>query len=152
MLIKKIKKDNLIYTNIEDKTVVDGQEIWNIPQDLKEFKTMAIDTINWQIGDSVKNALGKSQTNLSASNAKGIALLAKVISSLNPNLDNLTELEKDSWNKLVILAENGYADSQMLNTSITSVMEYIQKGTGKITRVVSAKTHEEVIGILNEEW
>lgn len=151
MLIKKLKKDNLIYTNIEDKIQEDGQEIWNIPQDLEEFKALALDTINWQVGDFVKKALG-TQTSLSAANAKGIALLVKVINNLNPDLSNLTELELDSWNKLVLLEENGYADSKLLNNSLSSVMEYIQKGTEKASRVGSAKTHEEVISILNEDW
>ena len=151
MLIKKLKKDNLIYTNVEDKTVEDGQEAWNIPQYLEEFKKLAIDTINWQIGDSVKKASGNMQTNLSASNAKAIALLAKLIEPSQEQLDKLTELEKDSWNKLDALAVGGYADSQLLNVSLASVSKFITKGTDKATRVINATTHEEVIAILNED-
>ena len=144
MRIKILKENGFIRKNFEEGG-------WNVPTDLEEFKTLAVDTINWQIGDNIKKTLGNTQTNLSASNAKAIALSVKVISSLNPNLDSLTELEKDSWSKLVLLEQNGYADSQMLNTSISSVSEFIAKGTDKATRVSSATTHEEVIAVLNED-
>ena len=150
-MIKILKKQNQIFQNFEEKTVLeDGTVEWNIPQDVDELKAMAIDTINWQIGSSVKKAVGNTNVNLSAANAKGIALLAKVINAQNPDTSTLTELEKDSWNKLVALAENGYADSELLNASLTNVSSSIERGTDKVARIASANTHEEVIAILNE--
>ena len=118
---------------------------------MEKFKEIAIDTINWQIGDNVKKALGNTQTNLSASNAKGITLVAKVLNGLNPALDGLTDLEKDSWNKMVALADGGYSDSELLNNSLTKVNEFIAAGTDRATRMASANSIEEVIAILNEE-
>ena len=150
-MIKILKKNNLIYQNFEEKSIDEqGNEVWNIPTDLEEFKAIAIDTISWQIGDNVKKSLGDIQTLLSASNAKAIALLAKLIKPTQAQLDNLTPLEKDSWVKLKALADNGYADSKLLNNSLTNVTTFIQKGSDKIARVVKAKTLEDVINILNE--
>jgi len=150
-MIKQLKKGNNIYQNFEEKTVSeDGVETWNIPTDVEEFKALAIDTINWQIGDNVKKALGNTQTNLSASNAKGIALLAKVINAQEHDTSTLTDLELDSYNKMVALAEGGYADSQLLNASLSKVSEFIAVGTDKVSRVTSATTIDAVIDILNE--
>ena len=150
-MIKILKIGDTVYQNFKEKSIDEnGNEIWNIPKDLEEFKAMAIDTINWQIGDNVKKALGNIQTNLSASNAKAIALLAKLMKPTQTQLDNLTDLEKDSWNKLKSLADNGYADSQLLNNSLATVNIEIQKGSDKIVRVTNANSIEEVVAILNE--
>ena len=152
MKIRILKIGKEVRRDFSDKAIdKEGNELWNIPQDLEEFRKLAINTINWQIGDSVKKASGNTQTNLSASNAKAIALIAKLIEPSQEQLDSLTELEKDNWSKLDALANNGYADSQLLNVSLSSVSEFIAKGTDKATRVASATTHEEVIAILNED-
>jgi len=149
-MIKKIKKGSEIYLNFEEKTIIDGVEFWNIPTDVEEFKAMAIDTINWQIGNNIKKAIGNTNVNLSASNSKGIALLAKVINAQNPDLTGLSDLEKDSFNKMVALGDSGYADSELLNASLSNVSSFIAAGTDKVTRVTSATTIDEVINILNE--
>jgi len=152
-MIKQLKKYKQILQNFEEKTVAeDGTVEWNIPQDLEEFKVLAVDTVNWQIGEKVKKALGNTQTSLSAVNAKAIALLAKLAKPTQARLDKLTDLEKDSWDKLTTLAENGYADSQLLNTSLTKVSEYIGKGTNKIVRITQADSIDAIIDILNENW
>jgi len=150
-MIKILKKGNQVFQNFDEKEILeDGTVIWNIPTDVEEFKALAIDTINWQIGDSVKKALGNTQTNLSASNAKGIVLVAKVLNSLSPKQTGLSDLEKDSFNKMIELGENGYADSGLLNASLSKVSEFIASGTDKAVRVTSATTIDEVIEILNE--
>jgi len=151
-MIKQLKIDDEIYQDFEEKNVdEDSVVIWNIPTNLEEFKAMALDTINWQIGDSVKKSLGNTNVNLSASNAKGIALLSKVVASLNPNLDGLTELEADSYSKMVALAEGGYADSELLNASLSNVSEFITSATDKVARVTQAESIDDVITILNEQ-
>ena len=149
-MIKQIKLGKLIYDNFEEKYIdKDGNMHWNIPTDLEEFKSIAIDTIKWQIGDKVKQTT-QTSTNLSASNAKAIALIAKIINKENPDLTSgFTELEQDSWNKIITLVDNGYADSEMLNLSLTSVIENINIGTTKIVAITNASSLEEVINILN---
>jgi len=54
-MIKQIKIGNLIHTNIEPKTIDEnGQEIFNIPNDLEELRNCAIDTIRWDAGRQLK--------------------------------------------------------------------------------------------------
>lgn len=150
-MIKILKINELICQNFEKKTVDEnGNIVWNIPTDLNEFKTLAIDTINWQVGDNVKKSLGNTQTLLSASNAKAITLLAKLISTFNPDTTVLTALELDSFNKMISLANSGYSDSELLNNSLTSVSDFIAAGSDKVARVSSAVSIDEVIAILNE--
>ena len=152
-MIMQLKIDNRIFENIELKTIdEDGNETWNVTQNLDEFKKVALDTINWQIGQSVQKALGDTQINLSASNAKAVALLAKLISPSSAKLSKLSTKEKAAWDKLNLLANNGYADSDMLIVSLDAVLSYIQKGTEKATRIAQAKTHEEIEAILNNGW
>ena len=150
-MIKQIKIGQNIYDGFEKSTVLeDGSVVENITTNIDELKAIAIDTINWQIGDSVKKSVGNTNVNLSASNAKGIALLAKVVNAQSPDTSSLTELETDSWNKLVALADGGYADSELLNTSLTNVSEFIARATDKVARVTQAESIDDVITILNE--
>lgn len=151
VMIKVFKKGDQIFHNFEEKEVLeDGTVVWNIPTDLDEFKALAIDTINWQIGDGVKKTVGNTSVNLSAANAKGIVLVAKLLNTLTPSMDGFTEREKESWNKMVTLAESGYSDSELLYNSLAKASEYIAQGTDKITHIAQAKTHDEIIAILNE--
>ena len=54
-MIKLIKIDNLVYQNIEPKSIDEnGQEVWSIPQDFETLKYCAIDTIKWQAGQKLK--------------------------------------------------------------------------------------------------
>ena len=54
-MIKIIKLGKAIYENIEPKTIdQDGNEIWNIPNDLKQLKQAFIDTVKWQANQSLK--------------------------------------------------------------------------------------------------
>jgi hypothetical protein len=151
-MIKILKINNQIFHNFNEKSIDEqGNETWNIPQDLEDFKSLAIDTLNWQIGQAVLKKAGGKQVDLSASNSKAIALIVKLLDALTPNLDNLTPLEKDSYNNLLALANSGYSDSEKLKKSTEAVAENIAKYTDKIQRVTQAKTHDEVIEILNED-
>jgi len=48
-MLSKIKLGNCIYENIEPKTIDEnGNEIWNIPNDLEQLKQAYIDTLKWQ--------------------------------------------------------------------------------------------------------
>ena len=150
-MIKVIKLGDSIYQNYEEKTINDnGQEVWNIPTDLTKLKTIATDTIDWVAGDRVKKAVQNNLTLLNASNSKAIVLLVKVINSLNPDTSNLTTNEKDAFDKMTTLANNGYTDSKLLNAVIDSVMNNVTSLSQKIADVQNANSIDEIIKILNE--
>jgi len=141
-MIKLLKVDNLIYTNVEES------EVEEYLKDLETFRKITIDTINWWIGNKVKKATG-DVTKLSAANSKAIVLLTKLLKTLNPDTSSLTELEKEAWNKLLIFADIGYADSELLNNSLQAVQTYALQGNELIKQALNATTIEELIEILN---
>ena len=153
-----MKKINLLLTAglvsaIEPiATLEDGTEFWNIPADVEEFRKIAIDTAQWQIGDKVAESYGRRDVLASASNAKAIALLAKLIKPTKAQLDSLGEIEKRTITKLQALANDGYAESELLESSLDAVSLNISIGTAKIVKISTAKTHDEIIEILNAAW
>ena len=148
-MIKLLKIGNLIYTNFEEKSFDEnGNKICNILADLEEFRKVTIDTINWWVGNKVKKQTGDF-AKLSAANSKAIVILTKLLVSLNPDTSKLTDLEKSAWDKLVNFAENGYADSELLNNSLDAVQSYVVKGGDLINKALQATTIDELIGILN---
>jgi len=150
-MIKVIKLGDSIYSGIEEKSIDEkGNEIWNIPTDLTKLKAIAVDTINWVAGDRVKKAVQNNITLLNASNSKAIVLLGKIINSLNPDLSKLTDNEKNAFDKMVALGNNGYADSKLLNTMMDSVTSNITSLSKKIADVQNANSTDDVIKILNE--
>lgn len=149
-MIKIIKLGDLIHQNIEEKIIdKNGNEVWSIPTDLTELKQIAVDTVNWVIGNKVKKAFNNNQTALSSANSKAITLLAKLISTLNPDISTLTELEKLAYDKIVASANSGYADSQLLNSSLDVVAVNLQVGGKAIADIQNATTIDEVIAVLN---
>ena len=149
-MIKIIKIDDLIYQGFEEKSFDEnGNEIWNIPTDAEEFRKIVIDTINWKIGQDIKNAT-QDYIRLSASNSKAIIIALKLLTTLNPDTTNLTDKEKSAYDKMLTLAQNGYGDSDLLNTSLDAVLNGIQTGQTLITNALNSSSIEELIGILNE--
>lgn len=149
-MIKLIKIGNLIYQGFEEKSFDEnGKEIWNIPTDVKAFRKIVIDTINWKIGQDIKSAT-QDYTRLSASNSKAIIIVLKLLTTLNPDTTGLTDKEKSAYDKMLTLAQNGYGDSDLLNTSLDAVLNGIQTGQTLITNALNASSIEELIGILNE--
>ena len=149
-MIKLIKINNLIYKGFEEKTYdSDRKEVWNIPTDVEAFRKVTIDTINWWVGDKVKKQTGDF-AKLSAANSKAVVLLTKLLATLNPDTSNLTDLEKSAWDKLNTFADNGYADSELLNNSLDAVKDYVVKGGELIDKALKATTLDKLIGILNE--
>ena len=51
---------------------------------------------------------------------------------------------------MLTLANNGYGDSDLLNTSLDAVLNGVQTGKTLITNALNATTIDELIGILNE--
>jgi len=149
-MIKIIKLGGSIYQNYEEKTINEnGQEVWNIPTDLTKLKAIATDTINWVAGDRVKKVVQNNLTLLNASNSKAIVLLGKIINSLNLDLSNLSDNEKNAFNKMITLANGGYADSKLLNNMLDSVINNVINISQKIVDVENAKSINKVIDILN---
>jgi len=150
-MIKVIKLGDLVYQNIEAKTIDEkGNEVWNIPTDLTKLKAIAVDTISWVAGDRIKKAVQNNITLLNASNSKAIVLLGKIINSLNPDLSKLTTNEKDAFDKMITLGDNGYADSKLLNSMMDSVTSNITSLSKKNADVQNANSIDEIIKILNE--
>ena len=149
-MIKLIKIGDLIYQGYQEKSFdKNGKETWNISTDVDEFRKIVIDTINWWVGDKVKKQTGDF-AKLSAANSKAIVLLTKLLTTLNPATTNLTDLEKSAWDKLNTFANNGYADSELLNNSLTTVSDYVVKDGDLINKALQATTIDELISILNE--
>jgi len=149
-MIKQIKIGKMIYTNIEPKTIDEnGQETWNIPTDVEEFRKIVIDTINWKIGNEVKKATGDF-AKLSAANSKAIVIVLKLLDTLSPDTSKLSDLEKSAYDKMLTLANNGYGNSDLLNTSLDAVTSGITKGQDLISKALQVTTIDELIGILNE--
>ena len=137
-MIKIIKIGDLIYENFEERTIdpATGQIIWRIPTDVDEFRKIVIDTINWRIGNKIIEVTG-DVSKLSAANSKAIALLAKILNSINVDTTKLTENEKAAFSKLTTLAQNGYSDSQLLNNLLDMVQDYIATGSQLITEALN---------------
>ena len=149
-MIKLIKIDNLIYQGFEEKYFDEnGNVVWNIPTDVEAFRKIVVDTLNWWIGNKVRKQTG-SFAKMSAANSKAIVLLTKLLITLSPDDSKLTDLEKSAWDKLNTFANNGYADSELLNNSLTAVSDYVVKGGDLINKALKATTLDELIGILNE--
>jgi len=149
-MIKQIKLNNLIHTNIEPYYYdEEGNKNWNIPSDLEELRAATIDTFNWLIGQEVKKT-AKNFTGLSASNSKAITLLVKIINAQSPNLDNLTDLEKNAYNKMLALANAGYSDSKLLNNVLDAVINNIASYSEKIGKTLEAQSVNELIKLLSE--
>jgi hypothetical protein len=145
MTIKELKIGNIVHSNMP----IVKDDVWNVPEELEDFKQIAIDTVNWKIGKNVKKSTGNLTNNMSASNAKAIVLLTKIVNAIGFDDSILTELEKSAFDKMTTLADNGYADSNMLVASITSVSENIEIGTQKVVDITNAGSHEAVVEVLN---
>jgi hypothetical protein len=146
-MIKTIKIGDLVYQGIEAKTIDgNGNEVWNIPNDLEELRGCVIDTLNWLIGQEVKNSVG-DYTKLSAANSKAIVLLVKALGN-NADTSNFTDTEKQIWDKLSALGDAGYSDSQLLLNSLTAVIRSVTQYSTMIDNALKATTVEELIEIL----
>jgi len=149
-MIKLIKFGKEIHSNVEPfYTDEEGNKHWNIPTDVEEFRKITIDTINWKIGNEVKKATGNF-AKLSAANSKAIVIVLKLLDTLSPDTSKLTDLEKSAYDKMLTLANNGYGDSELLNTSLDAVTNGVTKGQDLISKALQATTIDELIGILNE--
>ena len=142
-MIKVLKVGNYVYQNI-DVTVAaeDGTAIRNplIPEDPEQLKSCIADTLGWVVGSNILRAIGDANKK-DASTTKAIALLAKLVSALNPDTSKLTENEKNAYEKLLALANAGYSDSTLLNESLQAVIDQLQWYAEKINELNTIDTN-----------
>jgi len=149
-MIKIIKIRDSIYQNIEAKTIDEnGKEAWNIPNDLDQLKQVAKDTVNWYVGSKIKEAVEGNVTLLSASNSKAIVLLAKVLNTLSPDISGLSKKEQNIYNNILTLANNGYADSNLLDNMLSNIISNVTNVPTIVSKIENAATIDEIIDILN---
>ncbi len=121
-----------------------------VPENFNELKAVAIDTMNWRIGFEVQKNNGGDHSKIDAAQSKTSVLLAKLINTFNPDTSSLTELEQAAFDKLIYQADAGYADSELLNNSLTVLNEKITIYTERIARIVVAADRDEILSILTE--
>ncbi len=125
-----------------------GSKTWNVPEDLADFKKVAIDTVNWTAGQFIRDSLG-SDIQLNTANSKGIVLLAKILKENEVKTGTLNDLEKSAFEKMVALADKEYAESEILNKSLEIIDEIIANSTEKIMTIMNATSHDDIVDILN---
>ena len=148
-MIKWIKIDNLIYQNIEPKTIdpETGNETWNIPTDPDELKQCIIDTLGFLVFRKLGNILNAVDKR-NAVTTKGLVLLVKLVNSLNPDTSVLTETEQETYNAMLSLADIGYADSQLLKNTITQLQDVLNWYYQEEQKVKNMSTFEEMLEYL----
>ncbi len=140
-MIKLIKIDDLIYQNIEPKFIdVNGNEVWNIPTDPEDLKNCLMDTIGWIVSQNIVKTIGDANKK-DASTTKAIVLLAKLVSTLNPDTSRLTENEKSAYEKLLTLANAGYSDSTLLNEALAAVQQQLSWYAQKLSELNAIDTN-----------
>jgi len=135
---------NAIYNNITE-----DRALKLLGEDLDRAKILVLNTINWRTGDYIKNNIG-GNTKLSAVNSKLISLLAKLINDLNPDLNILTETEKNIFTNLLTMSENGYSDSNLALNTTELVLEALNNSELLISEVNNAESVSDLINILEK--
>ena len=144
-MIKIIKIGNLIYQNIEAKTIDEnGNEVWNIPSDPVELKAALADTLGWIVGQNIVKTIGDANKKDTAT-SKSVVLLAKIIASLNPDTSTLTATEQDIFQKMLDLGSIGYSDSELLNNTIGAIQAELTDYAAKIAELEKLSTLDELI-------
>ena len=144
-MIKYIKQGNLIYQNIEPFYLDEnGNKVWNIPDDPERLKSCLEDTLGWLVAQKITKTLISADKEKAAT-TKGIVLLAKIISTLNPDTSSLTENERQAYNLLLQLANVGYSDSDLLQISTNSLLENLQWYKQKLQELERLNTLDELI-------
>ena len=151
MEIKLLKVGDLIYQklDVDVDLLEDTDEIKKILTNLNTLKQTTLDTINWWLGDKITKSSGNI-FKLSAANSKAIVLLVKLLETLNPDTSKLTDTEKTIYDNLTALANDGYADSDLLLNTISDLKSYLEKGEELIKEATAATTVDELIAVLNK--
>jgi len=141
-----IKLGNKVYDNLIPKQYdEDGNVIWNIPDDPNQLKAAIADTLGWIVYDNIQKSINHSADKLNASSTKAVCLLAKIISTLSPDLSQLTEKEQSAFNKMLALADQGYTDSDLLNFTSSTLQEQLNWYAEKMQELNSLETLDELV-------
>ena len=146
-MIKLIKIGNVIHTNYDLQE--DTQGLRDLPID--RIKEYALDTLNWQAGNAVKQSTGGTAIDLAAANSKAIALILKLIKPSDTAIGKLTDREQGIVRSLLGLGQNGYGDSDKLAASVESVATVVAQTASHAERIAQASTLDDVVAILNGE-
>ena len=162
-MIKIIKIGETIYQNIEPKSIFVNEETeevveqWNIPNDPETLKTCLQDTLAWIVGRKILKIV-QDTNKKDASTSKAIVLLAKIqkgiLDHLNLTLDDIgtfTDLEKSAFEKMQVLADIGYSDSELLNVAMEAVIGSLQWYVEKLEELEGKETLEELIEFAENE-
>ena len=147
-MIRIIKIGDNIYERIEPKSVDEkGNEIWLIPNDYEKLKNSVIDTLGWIVFKKLKDSFNSIDKQFAVT-SKSIVLLFKIVNSLNPDLSILTDAERAFYENMNILAENGYSDSQLINTYIEKLSILITWYNDMSQQVQQLNTVDELVQFL----
>jgi len=145
-MIKYMKLGNHIIRNTEPYYIdEEGNQIWNIPSDSAQLKSALEDTLGWLVYNNIQKSINRSADKLNASSTKAVCLLAKVISTLSPDLSQLTEKEQSAFNKMLALADQGYTDSDLLNFTSSTLQEQLNWYAEKMQELNSLETLDELV-------
>lgn len=149
-MINVIKIGNVIYNDIQPKTVDrEGNEHWNIPNDVERLMACLIDTVGWMVTQKIVSTIG-DMSKKDASVSKGQVLLAKIIALQNPDLSKLSDTEKAIFEKMNQLAGIGYADSELTAKSFDAIFSHLGWYQRKITEIGNCKTFDELVSFAEE--
>ena len=146
-MIKYIKINNLVYQNIEPKTVDEkGNTIWNILDNPTDLKVAIEDTLGWLTSRRIYKTIEESRNNAAIS--KAICLLAKILNSLTPDTSSLTQNEQTAFQDMINLANNGYTDSELLPASLQAIETHLQWYNTEMAKVQNLTTMDEMVNYL----
>ncbi len=145
MKVKIIKIKNEIRERFSLKdTLEDGTIVYNVPENIEELKKCALDTIDWEIEQKLKNKAN-------AVNSK-LALFAVQLALLSsPDTTGLTDTQKQLLANIEQLVGFEYTDSELAENATARTVELLTSATQKAARIGSATTIEEVVEVLNED-
>ena len=115
---------------------------------LEELRVIAIDTVNWHTGISIRRDMDNNNILLSAANSKAIALVAKALWLKDVDISMLTELEQSAICKIVEIGETDYTDSEMLNGSLGATASRLVDSDTTKAKIANALSKEEIVEIL----
>jgi len=139
-----IKVNGYIYQNADETSIP------NLPDDFAGWLSLAKETVRWMAGQKIFAALSNDPTKRSTALTKSIALIVKVISTIisqnNLTFDTtaLTANELTIWNTLLALATNGYSDSPLTATSVTTIQNELTWYQDQLTALDALTTIDEV--------
>jgi hypothetical protein len=148
--IKRIKIGSADHRNLWTyEPDEDGGVTYNIPTDVEEFRLLAIDTVQWLLGKTALTAAGGTSSKIDEVMTRGITLVSKAVLDLGLDTSEYSDNEKESFDLMSELYDNGYADNEQLVSTLRVLTPGIADAESKITDIVAATTIEDIIDVLN---